>query len=70
MTRRPTYRLTDAGREYSARKDKGTKRDNYVRKPTPADDTEIEHAPPHKAAPVSLPTLRFLQTRIIDGEPI
>jgi len=60
--------LSDAGREKSNRTDKGTKRSNYVLKPKTADDTEIEHAPTHKAAPVSLPVLRFLEPRQIDGE--
>jgi hypothetical protein len=67
---RPTPRMGDSGREKSNRKDKGTKRSNYVLKPKIADDTEIEHAPPHKTAPVSLPTLRFLQTKMVAGEEI
>jgi hypothetical protein len=62
--------LSDSGRENSSRKDKGTKRSLYVRKTKQADDTEFEHAPPRKAAPVSLPSLRFLKPRQIDGEVI
>jgi hypothetical protein len=69
MTTRPRI-LSESGREKSNRKDKGTKRSNYVLKPKTADDTEIEHAPPHKAAPVSLPSLRFLQTKMVAGEEI
>lgn len=62
--------LTDAGQENSSRKDKGTKRSNYVLKPKTAEDAEFEHAPPHKAAPVSLPSLRFLERKMVAGEEI
>jgi hypothetical protein len=69
MTTRPRI-LSESGREKSNRKDKGTKRSNYVLKPKTADDAEIEHAPSHRAAPVSLPVLRFLQPKLIGGETI
>jgi hypothetical protein len=60
--------LSEAGRENSSRKDKGTKRSLYVRKATPADDDEPV-AETLKSKP-SLPVLKFLQTRVIDGERV
>jgi hypothetical protein len=42
----------------------------YVRKAAPAVEPEIEHAPPVRRKPVTLPTLTCLQPKKIGGELI
>ena len=54
------------------RPDKGSRRSQYVHhasKPD-QDEAEIEHAPPRRQAPVSLPPLTCLQKKLIGGELI
>jgi hypothetical protein len=54
------------------RADKGAARFNYIRHASrpDEDDGEIEHAPPRRQAPVSLPPLTCLQKKLIGGELI
>ena len=54
------------------RTDKGAARFNYIRHASrpDEDDGEIEHAPPRRQAPVSLPPLTCLQKKLIGGELI
>jgi hypothetical protein len=43
---------------------------NYVRKVAPPTEAHDDDPTPHHAKPVSLPKLRFLERKVIAGEPI